>query len=368
MARVKILYIDDEEHNLQSFKASFRRTYDVHTAISAHEAHKILEQTPGIPVIISDQRMPEVTGVEFFKIIKKTYPDAVRILLTGYTDIEALSDAINEGDIYRYITKPWNELELSNSITNAIDKYNNRAELKKKVEELQKTNDELNRFIYSISHELRAPLASAMGAIQLARLENVIEDKSRAGEYWQMVEECCTKLDYNITNTLQYYKTHRYHVVNEKIDFANLINNIVTLHKFSNNAEHGVTIKQNIQQPVDFYGDAFRIETILGNLVSNAVKYQNPQNENKEIGIDIKVSPEEAAITVTDNGVGISEENRQKIFTQFFRGSFEQGSGLGLFIVKEALEKINGTISVQSELNKGSTFAVRLPNAKSPVQ
>jgi two-component system response regulator PhcR len=102
------------------FKAGFRRQYEIYTAISAAEGLKIL-QNVAVHVIIADQKMPQTTGVEFFKSITKTHPDPVRILLTGYTDIEALADAINHGDIYRYITKPWNDLELHNSIKNAYD-------------------------------------------------------------------------------------------------------------------------------------------------------------------------------------------------------------------------------------------------------
>ena len=361
MNNTKILYVDDEEHNLHAFRATFRRQYEVYTAISAAEAENVLEQHPDIKVIISDQRMPGVTGVEFFKSVKTTYPDAIRILLTGYTDIEALSDAINEGDIYRYVTKPWNELELKNCIINAFDRYNNRAELKEKVNELQKTNDELSRFIYSISHELRAPLASAMGIIQLARMENIIDANSRADEYWTMLEECCNALDYNITNTLQYYKTRKFHIVQEKINFDEMCSRIIALHRTAHNA-HDVSITQAVSQHLDFYGDTFRIETILGNLVSNAIKYQDPQKTNKRIDVKIGVNEKEAILNVSDNGIGISEQNKEKIFQQFFRGNFEKGSGLGLFIVKEALDKINGNVVVQSELNIGSNFNVTIPN------
>ncbi|RYF09854.1 MAG: response regulator, partial [Flavobacteriales bacterium] len=100
---VRVLYIDDEENNLQAFKASFRRMYEIYTAISAADGLKILENID-IHVILADQKMPNMTGVEFFKGIVETHPDPTRILLTGYTDIEALADAINHGDIYRYIT------------------------------------------------------------------------------------------------------------------------------------------------------------------------------------------------------------------------------------------------------------------------
>jgi len=363
MAPIKILYVDDEEHNLKSFKASFRRQYEIHTAISAFEARSVLTNT-NVHIIISDQRMPQMTGVEFFKSIKDSYPDPIRVLLTGYTDIDALAEAINEGHIYRYITKPWNELEVNNCIINAYGAYNSKVELKEKVSELQKTNDELNRFIYSISHELRAPLASALGLVHLVKLEELIDTQSRLGEYWELLEGCCNKLDDNISKTLQYYKNHRYEAANENIDLKTLTDELIALHKQANNVTDQVAFETVIKQPVEFWGDSFRLEIVLGNLISNAIKFQNPAIENKKISITVKVTTLYAQIMVADNGMGILEENLPKIFTQFFRGNHEKGFGLGLFIVKEALDKMEGTINAKSDLDKGSIFTIRIPNKK----
>lgn len=361
MGPIKILYIDDEEHNLESFKASFRRQYEIFTAISGAEAKNILDQT-NIHIIICDQRMPEMTGVEFFKSIKNSHPDPMRVLLTGYTDIDALAEAVNEGHIYRYLTKPWNELELNNCIINAYSSYRSRVSLKEKVAELQKTNDELNRFIYSISHELRAPLASALGVIQLVKLENLIDPQSHLGEYWNLMEGCCDKLDYNINKTLQYYKNHRHQTVNEKIDFKALADQLISLHKQANNVTDQITFSIKVNQAVEFWGDSFRIEIILGNLISNAILFQKPATSDKRISVSIKVSQLEAQITVADNGMGIFKEHLPKLFTQFFKGKHEKGSGLGLFIVKEALDKIEGTINVKSDIDEGSIFTIRIPN------
>ena len=361
MPEIKVLYVDDEESNLNSFRASFRRLYDIYTAISAKTALDILSEE-SVHVIISDQRMPQMTGVDFFKIIKETHPDPLRVLLTGFTDIEVLADAVNHGDIYRYITKPWNELELTNCIQNAHELYVKKMQLRQKVEELQKTNDELNRFIYSVSHELRAPLASAMGVINIAKLQNLFDEASAGSEYWNLIEECCNKLDYNISSTLQYYKNHRYQSDPVNIDFDKLTAGLVRLHKQANPGADQIHFGVTIQQPVPFLGDSFRTEIILGNLISNAIKYQDPENKQKEIGIEIKVDETEAVIKISDNGLGISDEQQPKLFTQFFRGNHNHGTGLGLFIVKEALTKINGSIEVRSQLNKGTLFEVHLPN------
>lgn len=352
---VRVLYIDDEENNLQAFKASFRRQYEIYTAISAAEGLKVLENI-SIQVILADQKMPGTTGVEFFKSITDTYPDPIRILLTGYTDIEALADAINHGDIYRYITKPWNDLELHNSIKNAYDAYRAKIDLRNKVAELEKTNDELNRFIYSISHELRAPLVSAMGIVNLVKMEGMYES---SGEYWSLIETCSNKLDYYIQKTLQYYKNNKTVSENSLINFQELIPGLIELYTYS---DKETTFTVTIDQQIDFYGDAFRIEVILGNLISNAIKYQKENEADKRVNVNVEVKRECVEILITDNGMGILNEHLEKIFTQFFKSKVNQGSGLGLFIVKEALNKINGKIAVYSDLTEGTTFKITIPN------
>lgn len=354
---VRVLYIDDEENNLHAFKASFRRLYEIYTAISAADGLKIL-QNVDIQVIIADQKMPNTTGVEFFKSISESYPDPIRILLTGYTDIEALADAINHGDIYRYITKPWNDLELHNSIKNAYDSYKAKIDLRNKIAELEKTNDELNRFIYSISHELRAPLVSVIGIVNLVKMENLYHS---SGEYWSLVESCSAKLDYYIQRTLQYYKNNKTQAEKSSIEFDLLVKELIELYGFVNPE---TKFSVNVNQPVPFKGDLFRIEVIMGNLISNAIKYQKINEPNKKVSIEIEVSSEFADITIMDNGVGILNEHLEKIFTQFFKSKNHHGSGLGLFIVKEALNKLNGRISVNSDIDHGTTFKITIPNGK----
>jgi two-component system response regulator PhcR len=354
---VRVLYIDDEENNLQAFKASFRRQYEIYTAISAAEGLKVLQNIP-IQVILADQKMPGITGVEFFKSITDTYPDPIRILLTGYTDIEALADAINHGDIYRYITKPWNDLELHNSIKNAFDAYKAKIDLRNKVTELEKTNDELNRFIYSISHELRAPLVSAMGIVNLVKMEGLYNS---SGEYWGLIETCSNKLDYYIQKTLQYYKNNKIVSENTAVDFHSLIADLIDLHTYS---DKETTFTVNVDQKESFYGDAFRIEVILGNLISNAIKYQKETETNKRVNVNAVVRREAVEIAINDNGMGILNEHLEKIFAQFFKSKVNHGSGLGLFIVKEALNKINGKITVSSDQTDGTTFKITIPNVK----
>jgi len=140
--KITVLYVDDEENNLFSFKATFRIKYNVYTAISGDEALKILE-TKKVHIIITDQRMPEMTGVEFLEKVLEKYVDPMRILLTGYADMGAVVDAVNKGKIFHYLAKPWNEEELDLTINRAYDKYLEKIELKDMNEKLAGSNDQL---------------------------------------------------------------------------------------------------------------------------------------------------------------------------------------------------------------------------------
>ncbi|GMQ29381.1 response regulator [Algoriphagus confluentis] len=140
--KIKVLYVDDEENNLQAFKATFRRDYKVFLAISAEEGEKILKEED-IDIIITDQRMPEKTGVEFLESIIPVHPKPIRLLLTGYTDIQAVIDAINKGQVYHYLTKPWEEEYLRTVIKNAFEVYSLRRENERLTAALLKANEQL---------------------------------------------------------------------------------------------------------------------------------------------------------------------------------------------------------------------------------
>lgn len=140
--KIQILYVDDEINNLSAFKATFRKLYTVHTAESAEEGRRLLETVP-VNIIITDQRMPSITGVEFLESVLKDFPEPIRILITGYADITAVIDAINKGQVYRYITKPWNEQELILTINNAYELFSLRKKNKELTEQLLKVNEQL---------------------------------------------------------------------------------------------------------------------------------------------------------------------------------------------------------------------------------
>jgi len=140
--KINLLYVDDEENNLMSFKATFRLKYNVMIALSAAEAMQVLEKKP-VEIIITDQRMPGMTGIEFLEKVLEKYPDPIRILLTGYADMNAVIDAVNKGKIYHYLSKPWNEETLDSTIKSAYEAYCKDLEIKTMNGKLATSNDQL---------------------------------------------------------------------------------------------------------------------------------------------------------------------------------------------------------------------------------
>ena len=140
--KIDILYVDDEENNLISFKATFRLKFNVSIAVSADEAMKVLE-TKSVEIIITDQRMPNITGIEFLEKVIEKYPEPIRILLTGYADMNAVIDAVNKGKIYHYLSKPWSERELEETIKKAFEVYQANKEIKEMNGKLAVSNDQL---------------------------------------------------------------------------------------------------------------------------------------------------------------------------------------------------------------------------------
>ncbi|MEJ7766702.1 MAG: response regulator [Chitinophagaceae bacterium] len=140
--KINILYVDDEEHNLMSFKATFRLKHNVVIALSGGEALKIMEKKV-FQIIITDQRMPQMTGIEFLERVLHLYPDPVRILLTGYSDMNAVIDAVNKGKIYHYLAKPWIEDEINLTIKRAYEVFTDKQQIKELNEKLALSNDQL---------------------------------------------------------------------------------------------------------------------------------------------------------------------------------------------------------------------------------
>jgi PAS domain S-box-containing protein len=231
--------------------------------------------------------------------------------------------------------------------------------LAKQFEELKKINYELDRFVYSASHDLRAPLSSIQGITNIAEMESPSEIQR---QYLQMIRDSIARLDDFIKAILSYSRNTRMEVQLEEIDFRQLTDTMKLNLQSMKGAER-LRVKCSINGSGPFYSDSFRIGIILNNLYSNAIKYQDLQKEISECEIVIEVSPDNAVITMSDNGIGIPPQYLKNIFEMFYRAhDISKGSGLGLYIARETAVKLRGSISVESDYGRRTTFKVILPN------
>ena len=226
---------------------------------------------------------------------------------------------------------------------------------------LEKLNSELDNFVYRVSHDLRAPLTSILGLINLMKLET---EKGKMQEYIALQEKSITKLDRFINDIIDLSRNSRLGIAVNKIDFDNLLNEIFdnqTFMPLANKIERIIEIEKDLE----FYSDKQRLSVILSNLISNSFKYANPFQEKPYVKVKVYTEGNEGIIEIEDNGIGISNTNLPKVFTMFFRANHQlSGSGLGLYIVKETVEKLNGTVTVKSGKSEGTTFTVVIPNLK----
>ena len=229
-------------------------------------------------------------------------------------------------------------------------------------EKLNKANKELDSFLYSTSHDLRAPIASIMGLTYLGKIE-LEEEKAR--QFMDMIEERVKKLDMVIGDILSLSRTKKFDVKIEEINFNTLLEESIIDIKFSKGAS-AISLRYERDANPVFLSDYHQVKMILNNLIANAVKYHRLDQPEPYIEVSFRKSADRVEIVVEDNGQGIPAESVSKIFDMFYRASVDtEGTGLGLYIVKEALAKIKGVIAVQSEFGKGSRFVVTLENPES---
>ncbi len=355
----EILYIDDEANNLISFKATFRYRYPVHTAISTDEAREILRSNPNIRVIFCDQRMPGETGIEFLHEIRKDFPLPVRILLTAYADLETVVDAVNKGHIFRFVRKPWLEEEIISSIEEANKFFITDSMLAMRNGELQKAYDELDKFAYSVSHDLRDPLTGVLSAIKLGLEFDSVE---RIHEILALMESSVLRLNTYINSLHDYYLLKRGELTISDVDFEGLFGYLKSFYSIYTQ-NNSITFSIESNQNEEFKSDETTLKLILHNLLSNAFKYQKRANDNKTVRLSVTVEGGKATIGVTDTGIGIAAKDIGEIFKLFFRGSDQaEGTGFGLYNVKSALAKLRGEIEVNSVEGEGTTFVVTIPS------
>lgn len=231
--------------------------------------------------------------------------------------------------------------------------------LMERNEELSKINAELDRFVYSASHDLRAPIASLLGLIEVARMEKTMDNMERLLD---MQKRSLLRLDHFIKDIVDHSRNMRLQIESEAIDFESIIQGSFEHLQFMENASQ-IRKKITVDQEGVFVTAPSRLEIVLNNLISNAMKYADLRKSDPFIEVQVKATSTHAQLKVIDNGEGIPREAKPKIFDMFYRASSNgMGSGLGLYIVKEAVQKIGGTIVVSSEHGKGTEFVVEIPS------
>lgn len=226
-------------------------------------------------------------------------------------------------------------------------------------EELIKTNAELDRFVYSASHDLRAPIASLLGLIEVARLE---KDRDNINQLLEMQQKSLLRLDRFIKDIVDHSRNTRLDVIAEPVHFETMVDSVLEQLQFMDNFNR-IRKKIDIAQHGSFFTSVTRMEILFNNLISNSIKYADLRKKDPYIEISIEAGDDHATIHIRDNGEGILPEAKPKIFEMFFRASRRgTGSGLGLYIVREAIQKIGGTIEVYSEYGEGTEFVVNIPN------
>jgi signal transduction histidine kinase len=229
-----------------------------------------------------------------------------------------------------------------------------------KNQELTKVNQELDRFVYSVSHDLRSPLSSILGITNLAKHA---ESKEQLVEYMKLIEGRIKAQDIFIREIIDYSRNVRTRVEKEEIVVADLIHEIIESLRYQAGAEGIHFHVEDDEYQTRIAVDKTRLRIILSNLINNSIKYQDVRKDHRTITIGIRSSRHEHSVSVRDNGIGIATEHVPKVFDMFYRASENSsGSGLGLFITQEAVEKIGGTIAVESKIGEGTTFTVKFPS------
>ncbi len=352
MEKPNLLCLDDEPDNLDALERVFRRKYNVLKAVTPEEAFHVLDNYPDLAVIISDQRMPLITGVEFLEKSIVSHPDTVRILLTGYTDIESVIGAVNKGQIYRYLTKPWDPVDLLNSVDQGYEKLTLKNELKEKNKALEKALDDLrsldkakNQFMILINHELKTPLTTIMSFASLMKETSLSEEQKL---FTDRIVRSSEKLKSIIDDVLLIVKgevglipVRKDHVSSDWLlkeipaDITQLAN----------------TKNQTIRMKSDF--DTIEVDPVLTKTaflraLHNATKFALA---NSDIVIDITNSPtQRLIIRLQNSGPQISAQTIEKIMKPFQLDenimNHSIGMGLGLTICQTLMKVQNGDLKV----------------------
>lgn len=315
-------------------------------------------------VVLSDHSLPGFNSRQALQLCQNEWRGTVPfILVTGTASDEFAIACLREG-ADDYILKS-NLARLPSAITAAIKKRRveklkreARHALRKQNDELLKVNRELDSFVYSVSHNLRGPVASAIGLVNIGKTEN---DVATLHSIFEMMASNLGKLDDTLREILEFARNARNDLQISEIDWSSLIDS--TLKKLEY-IDFDCRIKKSVVLRNDepFYSDANRIGVILSNVLCNALIYNNG-NSDAFLEIEIKTTPENGIIVVKDNGIGIDADILPKVFDMFYRGAEEsKGAGLGLYITRETVNKLHGQVSIVSLAGSGTTVTITLPN------
>jgi len=255
------------------------------------------------------------------------------------------------------------DIQISNLLENysvhgLVLKLHDITAKKQKEQALVLANQHLDQVIFKTTHDLKAPLLSALGLVSLAE-QATIDEKD---EYVALIKKSLLKLNSFIDEMTHFLRHDKLALQRQFIDLKQLLTEeIETLqNQFQT---HRVSTTVALTGTVDFYSDLVRVRTIVTNILSNAMKYCDVRKTSSFVKIDAAVTEDYCDICITDNGIGIEPEGKEKIFDLFFRGTDQsQGAGIGLFIVRDTIQRVKGTIEVDSIYGEGTTFRIRIPN------
>jgi signal transduction histidine kinase len=362
---------------VKSVQDLLRLDYKVLGATRASDALVMLNQQI-VDVVMTDQRMPEMSGVEFLHKVRDQHPDAIRLLFTGYADIRAVIDAINQGNVYRYITKPWDPDELQTVIREACERHDLMAERQQLLEELKRKNEELERanalkhaFIEVASHELRTPLTILSGLVGLSLRVQSLGDPLK--DWLRRIDQAGQRLQALVNQLVNMLAAKQFDRPLERktVNLPTLLRQAVDdVRPFIELRKQ--TLDLDISETLGTHElDELKIRDCLNHLLLNAIKFTP---DSGQIGLAASCLADGALqIRVTDTGVGIDNSCQEKLFEPFFTGfdvshhssgHYEygrKGIGLGLSVVKAFVEMHGGSIQVSSAVGQGTSFTITLP-------
>src|SRR5262245_22214759 len=387
--RQTLLIVDDEADVLESLRHQFHRTYRVLTTTSGAGAIELLEQND-VEVLLSDQRMPGMPGDVLLRRARELKPDTIRMLFTGYADIQAVINAVNEGHIFRYILKPWDSVELEGIIRQGIEQYELLAERRRLIAELQAANAQLveangelaragqlkTAFIEVASHEFNTPITLVLGLTELLRLSNPDRSDQEA-EILRQITSSGRQLARLVTNMLTLLRAEDFRKTLQRrpVELDELLRGVVEQVRPFVTARR---LQLHVQIPDDlgtFEVDAEKLGAVLINLLTNAVKFTP---DGGEISLRAGLTPAgEAEIVVEDRGIGVEPRALEHLFQPFFTqfdpsrhssgdfGFCKRGLGLGLSIAKQFIDMHGGRIFAESVESGGTRVTTILPRGPS---